>query len=73
MSSFMPILIITLLIQRSKERSEYNFDAKVESAKLKEKKESRRKKETHVPLVPFVHSGLHPFVNTSFIIDMHIN
>lgn len=48
--------------------SEYNF-IRVENAKSKEKRESRRKPMSHSS----VRSGLFPFVNISFIINMHIN
>jgi len=42
MSSFMPILIIALLIRKSKERTEYNF-TRVKNAKSKKKEESKKK------------------------------
>jgi len=52
-SSFMPILIIALLIRKSKERIEYNF-TRVKNAKSKEKEESEKegkKKHTSRPSV----------------------
>jgi len=74
MSSFMSILIIALLIRRSKERTEYNF-TRVKNAKSKEKEESKKegKKKTYVPSFRFVYSGLLSFANMSLIINMYTN